>query len=110
MRHNGIKLPPASLAHDNYGVGLCLCSQYVTAAALIGCDQCSTYIMLGLHAHVCMYHCGWPTVCISKYLADNYFDCGNNKVVGLWAVRQCSFVPKSRRTSCFHPHGISDKQ
>jgi len=24
MRHNGIKLPPASLAHDHYhGVGLC---------------------------------------------------------------------------------------
>jgi hypothetical protein len=57
MRHNGIKLPTASLAQDHYhGVGLCpvLSVRYGRSAVYLYFDQRSTYIMLGLHACVCI--------------------------------------------------------
>jgi hypothetical protein len=83
MRHNGIKLPTASLAHDHYhGVGLCpvLSVRYGRSADTLRSMQ---HLYCARPTGMCMCHCGWPAVCISTYLADNSFDCSNNNVVGL---------------------------
>jgi len=62
MRHNGIKLPTASLAHDHYrGVGLCpvLSVRYGRTADKL---RSVYYLYYARLTDMCMYHCGWPTV------------------------------------------------